>query len=1191
MTDDNKNGSDDIEWDEDLDFLDPEEFSDDNPFFELSDEPQDRDQRGEEEIATFFRFAITLPMSAALKELTGRMDLAEKKEVVWEFNKEIRYFSAALRDIESEAGAVLIVALLQLPFMRQVFSVCFNHRPTNLIFETPPLLAVRRQLQQAVTRKPPGDQDKHCWYDYQERNDRVSVDELFQDFAQTFGRALLADALPELMQQTFATLASADSERVLLQWWEKNLETDDYGVHLERSRQLKVALGEVVKGQNRALEAICDGYAQSLLRAGPGPRGIFTLMGESGTGKTLLAETFAQEISDVEGQAFRFLRFNMQQFTDEKASAALFGSSHFYSDATLGELTDQVRNYPKSVILFDEIEKARPEVVQSLLGVLDRGYSQDNASLKWVDFSQAFILFTTNLGSQRLADRRSASQSLGTLDNATLGSLLQREPGESASNGLSPEFINRLTKGRFLVFESLKPEKLLGIYTSVWNARREELSANSIQLPECTTALAALQLMKRLPDLSARTAASATEMDMVECMRSLIEGSTPEAQRESFEEPRQTRFQGIEALFDSMLVERNLKMPARLLLIDDDNQTFQCLSNEVNAQIEIDSLEPESQLIDRLRKPKGSFDLVLIDLFIDNDSSQQRTTQALHRILKLRESLPETPIIGFCRNPKSDISTQNAIQAARAIEGVTEVVHFSTDAPSSLVQSVKTHLEQQQTGKLIRALLRERKRLLFNWRINETDKLVTASPSMVRLEPLLSPGAEGQMFGLGEIPDLTLDAVVGNERGVRQISRALGWLKHPGRVRRFGFRPPAGYLLAGPPGTGKTFLARAAAGECGLPFFSINGAELLNPRIGVAEVQLRQLFANARKLAPAIIFFDEIDAIAAARGSSASHQGLINTLLSEMDGFGGHERPVMVLAATNFPEMLDPALKRPGRLDEEIICDLPNAPAREHLLIKAAERLKIDLTGSVLEQLVLRTQGESAAAIEAATRQAVYLADSDNRDPTVADLEAAIYQMVYGTVREDLSLAREEKWAVACHEAGHALAIHYQFPGRRIDYITIQPRTGSLGFVAHREDSINAAGGLSMTRSEIEADVTVALAGREAERLLLGEKGMSAGAGHDLRRANALVRKAVMAWGLDEELGPMALDTEYLRADPALAALCTSRCRAWLAECEQRARGLLEAHKLELQSLADNLYQKESLDQAEIKKLLPDFAA
>ncbi|ERS84736.1 hypothetical protein Q667_17960 [Marinobacter sp. C1S70] len=1190
MTDDNKNRSDDIEWDEELDFLDPEDFADDNPFLEVSDEPQDDDRRGQEEIATFFRFAITLPMSVALKELTRRMDLAEKREVVWEFNKEIRYFSAALRDIDSAASSVLIVALLQLPFMRQVFSVCFNNRPTKLIVETPPLLAVRRQLQQAVTRKPPGDQDKYCWYEYQERNDKVSIDEFFQDFAQKLGRALVADALPQFMRETLGFLASADSERVILQWWEKNLETDDYGVHLERSRQLKVALGEVVKGQNRALEAICDGYAQSLLSAGPGPRGIFTLMGESGTGKTLLAETFAQEISAVEGQAFKFLRFNMQQFTDEKASAALFGSSHFYSDATLGELTDQVRNYPKSVILFDEIEKARPEVIQSLLGVLDRGYCQDSASLKWVDFSQAFILFTTNLGSQRLADRRSASQVLGTLDNATLGALLQREPSESSSNGLSPEFINRLTKGRFLVFEPLKPEKLLSIYTSVWNARREELSTNSIQLPACTTALAAMQLMKRLPDLSARTAASATEMDMVECMKSLIEGSTPEAENEPFEAVRQTGFQGIGEILDSMLAERDLKTPARILLVDDDQKTLGLLSEKVNAQIEIDSLEPESHVGANPKRPEGSFDLVLIDLFIDNDDSQHKTTQCLHRILNLRETQPETPIIGFCRNPKDDIRTQNAIQAARAIEGVTAVVHFNDGSPSSLLRTVETHLEQQQTAKLIHSLLRERKRLLFSWRINETPRLVTASPSMVRLEPILAPGVEGQMFGLGEIPDLTLDAVVGNERGVRQISRALGWLKQPGRVRRFGFRPPAGYLLAGPPGTGKTFLARAAAGECGLPFFSINGAELLSPRIGVAEAQLRQLFANARKLAPAIIFFDEIDAIAAARGSSASHQGLINTLLSEMDGFGGHERPVMVLAATNFPEMLDPALKRPGRLDEVIICDLPNAPAREHLLVKSAKQLKIDLPEQMLEQLVLRTQGESAAAIEAATRQAVYLADSDNRDPTVADLESAIYQMVYGTVREDLSLAREEKWAVACHEAGHALAIHYQFPGRRIDYITIQPRTGSLGFVAHREDSNNAAGGLSMTRSEIEAAVTVALAGREAERLLLGEKGMSAGAGHDLRRANAHVRNAVMAWGLDDELGPMALSTDDLRSDPALAALCTARCRVWLVECEQRARGLLEAHKLELQSLAETLYLKESLDQDEIQKLLPDVS-
>lgn len=1188
MSDDKDSDLDNLELDDDFDISD-EDISSLDAFFSDSEpeSPENDSLIGEEEVKAFFRFAITPAMSVAVKAMTQKMELSNKKKVIKEFAREIRYLSAAVKDPSNEISAILAVALLQLPFMRQVLSACFNDRPCNLIDETPPLLAVRSQIHQAVTRKPPGGQDKHCWYEYQEKSSDVSIVDFFSYFTEQFEKALVQNELPEFLRGFLSGITSADEQNVLMKWWEKNLETLNYDVFLDRSRKLKVALGEVVKGQSQALEALCDGYAQSLLRASLGPRGIFTLMGESGTGKTLLAETFAKELSDIEGQSFRFIRFNMQQFTDERAVAALFGTSHFYSDATLGELTDQVRNYPKTIILFDEIEKAHPDVVQSLLSVLDSGWCQDNTSLKWVDFSQTFVLFTTNLGSRRLADRQNASQVLGTLDNATLGSLLQRDPEGNRTSGLSPEFVNRLTKGRFLAFEPLQPEKLLGIYTSVWNARRKDLKTNSITLPECTNALAALQMMKRLPDLSARTTASAAEIDMVECMKSLIEGSSATFQGDSAEGARLATFQGIEELFEAMLAEGGLNSPARVLLIDDDLETFQLLQARIDAHIELDALKGRDEGNLEISRLGGSFDLALIDLFIENDDSQRKTTDALNRILSIRQAMPETPVIAFCKNPRNHTSTQNAISAAKAINGVSQVVTFNTSDPVSLVNAARVQLEQQRNGKLIRGLLRERKRSLFTWKVTENGASITASPAMVRQEPILSPGSEGQMFGLGEIPDLSLSAVVGNERGVSQVSQALGWLKQPGRVRSFGFRPPAGYLLAGPPGTGKTFLARAAAGECGLPFFSINGAELLHPKVGVAEARLRELFANARKLAPAVIFFDEIDAIAATRGSDASHQGLINTLLSEMDGFGGHEDPVLVLAATNFPEMLDPALRRPGRLDEIIICDLPNAPAREHLLGKAAEQLKINLSDQAMEQLVLRTQGESAAAIEAAARQAVYIADNEDRDPTASDFEKAVHLMVYGTVREDLTLALKEKWAVACHEAGHALAIHYLFPGRRIDYISIQPRTNSLGFVAHREDSSNARGGLSMTRAEIEADVTVALSGREAERLMLGEKGMSAGAGHDLHRANVLVRNAVMAWGLDDQLGPMAVTNTDLSSDPALAALCTERRREWLKGCEHRAKSMLQTHEVELKSLAERLYHRESLEQGEIEKILP----
>jgi ATP-dependent Zn protease len=244
------------------------------------------------------------------------------------------------------------------------------------------------------------------------------------------------------------------------------------------------------------------------------------------------------------------------------------------------------------------------------------------------------------------------------------------------------------------------------------------------------------------------------------------------------------------------------------------------------------------------------------------------------------------------------------------------------------------------------------------------------------------------------------------------------------------------------------------------------------------------------------------------------------------------------------------------------------------------------LTDEEEEKLVLRTQGESAASIDAALRHAVYIADGEDRDPEVKDVVEAFEHRVYGTAREDLTLAKEEKWSVACHEAGHALAIHQLFPGRTVDYITIQPRTGSLGFVSSREDSSNARGQIGMTRKEIVLQMAVCLAGREAERLMLGEEGMSTGAGSDLMKANNLARAAVMRLGLDPEIGPLQITPEILSADPKLAEVAHRRVKAWLTEAEESARNLLEQHRDYLAAVATKLNETESMEENEFLMLM-----
>lgn len=1103
-----------------------------------------------------------------------------------ELTSELLFFLSA-HDTSKEKGSVkafVICSLFNVPFFRSFLSLVLGKSPTLLI-ETDAMASERERLMNQVANKLFGDDDPPDWYTWVEKKSGVELKGAVKFLIGNLRKPMLDADAEALAVEIFFRVDRISDDESLEDFLNRNIPNLDFGSSLEKSEILKLALRKKVIGQDQAITDLCDAYAQSLLQENNGPRGIFTLMGEPGTGKTFLVEAFSEAISAVEGEPYHFLKFNMEQYSHENGAMSLFGTGNFYHQPALGLLTDPVRNYPKVVILFDEIEKAHPAVIQSLLGILDRGEAKDSSSLRVSNFKHSYIFFTTNLGNEALITRRESDQVFDTLNQSSLPRLLTKKPIQSDNSLLTPEFVSRLSKGQFLVFEPLLPEHLVSIYINGWEKQSKSGAIEHIPDPRLSMEVAVMSVLTRIPDFSARVAVNAAEKDCMVSRKFMVEFDRSQDQ-EITRTYRESHFSGVHELLNMWMSSRNLDTPLRLLMIDDDETTANFLTEELAHRefpVEITKASNSDFLETNHRNP--IFDVVLVDLFIDNDVSQRKLSTAFDEIRRLQQSEPTALIYGFCRNPRNSVLSSRALDSAQHIKGIQAVFTYNEASKKSFVNEICEKLRLHFYSRLVKAFQRERKRVNLQWYISHTNDCLYLSPILVNVEPIVVLG-DDNMQELGKIPDLSLSDVIGNERGVSQIEKAIGWLKNSGRVGRYGFRPPSGYLLAGPPGTGKTFLAKAAAGECGLPFLSINSTELLASTQGTGETRLREVFKKARELAPSIIFIDEIDTIAIDRNRSGSHRGLINTLLSEMDGFSSHVRPVLVLAATNYPEMLDSALKRPGRLDEIIVCDLPNTSARTVMIQRGLKKLDLSASDLQMDELVQRSQGCSAAAIDAAIRQAVYIADSEDRDPEYSDVSEAFQLSVYGIVRSDLKLAQAEKWAVACHEAGHALAIKFRYPDHRIDYISIQPRTDSLGFVSYRENSSNAKGSLSRTRIEVKADLDIALAGREAERLMLGEDGMSTGASQDLNRANFLVRRVVMQSGLDSEIGTLFLTDELLSTNPILAEKCVQRCRAWLEESEIRVSKLLTSKKSLLTVVAEYLFEHESIEGPAFEKLL-----
>ena len=442
-----------------------------------------------------------------------------------------------------------------------------------------------------------------------------------------------------------------------------------------------------------------------------------------------------------------------------------------------------------------------------------------------------------------------------------------------------------------------------------------------------------------------------------------------------------------------------------------------------------------------------------------------------------------------------------------------------------------------------------------------------------------------------EVPEVTFNDVAGQESAKRDVAELVAFLKDPEAFRQLGAELPRGVLMMGPPGTGKTLMARALAGEAGVPFYSISGSEFIEVFVGVGASRVRRLFEEAKKHAPSIIFIDELDSIGRTRGTGLGgghdeREQTLNQILAEMDGFGGHEA-VIVLAATNRPDVLDPALLRPGRFDRHLTLDLPDRRDREALL-KVHTR-KVPLAGDVdFSRIAAGTPGFSGADIKNLVNEAALLAVREGRrEVRMADFEESRDKVLLGSVRT-LAIAPEERHRLAVHEAGHTLVAWHLPNADPLFKVSIIPRGRALGGTQQLPTQERH----TLNEDYLRDRLALMLAGRAAEREMLGS--VSSGADDDIRQASSTARAMVSRWGMASEVGPIDLSSAeeqpFLGREIAQPRRFSERSaqaedeavKALLMEAEARATALLREHGDAFERLVAALEREETLHAEEI---------
>lgn len=923
----------------------------------------------------------------------------------------------------------------------------------------------------------------------------------------------------------------------------------------EQVAMLKNELEGSLIGQPIAIAMIARAYRlKCLYPSTDGPRGVLTILGPRSASKAKLGKAFARALSAIEGEAYDFIT----------------------------DLTEVGNTDGPSVFFIDNIEEK--DFSRALAQDLEKG-KIGNANV-----SKTWIVIGTGLGSEFFgsANRSGILRGESTM-REEIFDVLENEIVKdlfSERQAIDLELVDVLRGGSLVLLDSLSASE----YFEVIDRFLEESSGKKYPLiPKISMDddSKLLFLLSLIPNLS--------EANVVASMKHFVVKQVADARSQ----PGNNGGGGLsmdeinvklDIVSKEFLEERKGQNALQIFLFDDDDRMGKFISQGFEGGLELE-LQTGVTLEDVNR---FNPDIVLLDLDI-KDKEGKLYGLDLHR--EIRESSPDLPVFLFSEKTARDCDVAEIARKG----GARGYFHFQEEEekPLSVAEEEKENfgklLKDFQFNRLLEKQTVRRRQVRFQstFEIVQDQSTVSVILKSPFEEAVCGSVLQGDGIGIAEHPNITFEDVFGLDRAKERLALVLDLLKRPRAVEKMGLRPPTGFLFTGPPGTGKTFLARAFAGEAEFPFFQLSAGQLSSKWIGESEERIRNLFANARKFAPSIIFIDEIDSIASARsgmggGSHENYAKSLNQLLTCMDGFEKDDKYVFVMAATNRADLLDPAILRAGRFDEKIPFNLPSEKTRRKMLLaKFPDVFPDGGKDENLARVVARTAGFSPAEIDLVARESGYLAVNTNKEQrTFEHIDSACRQIKFGAENRDIKITPDDKTRTAWHEAGHAIARHYLFPEQTIDTITIIPtENGALGFVATNRDEDRH----NCSLKEIQNELIVCLAGREAEQQAPGldqAEGINSGASSDLKQATRLAYISITEFGLDEEFGEVSFAGLPQNIADDLGEAVHKRIKQLLDNAKKKTTAFLEKHKEALEKVAAELEKKDSIDGSRLEELL-----